>query len=29
LAPPWASVWLPIIFVILVSTCVLLYQEDG
>jgi lipopolysaccharide export system permease protein len=27
--PPWAAVWLPVIFVIFVSTSVLLYQEDG
>jgi lipopolysaccharide export system permease protein len=27
--PPWAALWLPIIFVILVSSSVLLFQEDG
>jgi len=29
LAPLWAAVWLPVIFVILISSSVLLYQEDG
>jgi lipopolysaccharide export system permease protein len=29
LAPPWAAVWLPALIVILLTTTVLLYQEDG
>ncbi len=29
LAPVWASVWLPIVLVLAVSTTVLLHQEDG
>jgi lipopolysaccharide export system permease protein len=29
LAPIWVAVWLPIVFVILISTFVLLHQEDG
>jgi lipopolysaccharide export system permease protein len=29
LAPAWASVWLPIALVLMVSTTVLLHQEDG
>ena len=29
MAPPWVVVWLPVMFVILVSVSVLLYQEDG
>jgi lipopolysaccharide export system permease protein len=29
LVPSWAAVWLPIVFVILISTSVLLHQEDG
>jgi len=27
--PPWAAVWLPIVLLILLSTTVLLHQEDG
>ncbi|MCH9764759.1 MAG: LPS export ABC transporter permease LptG [Alphaproteobacteria bacterium] len=29
LAPPWAAVWIPTLAVILVTTTVLLHQEDG
>lgn len=29
LAPPWAAVWLPTLVAILLTTTVLLYQEDG
>lgn len=29
LAPAWVSVWVPVILVLIVSTTVLLYQEDG
>lgn len=29
LAPAWAAVWLPIVLVSLISTTVLLHQEDG
>jgi len=29
MAPPWVVVWLPVVFVNLVSVSVLLYQEDG
>lgn len=29
LAPPWAAVWMPVILTIMVSTTVLLHQEDG
>lgn len=29
LAPVWASIWLPIILLMIVSTTVLLHQEDG
>ena len=29
LAPTWAAVWLPVLLVMIVSTSVLLHQEDG
>lgn len=29
MAPPWAAVWIPTLAVILVTTTVLLHQEDG
>ena len=29
LAPAWASVWLPVILLLVISTTVLLHQEDG
>lgn len=29
LAPAWAAVWLPVVFLMVVSTTVLLHQEDG
>jgi lipopolysaccharide export system permease protein len=29
LAPPWAAIWLPVVFVMVVSATVLLHQEDG
>lgn len=29
LAPAWAAVWLPVVLVSLISTAVLLHQEDG
>jgi lipopolysaccharide export system permease protein len=29
LAPPWAAIWMPVLLTILVSTTVLLHQEDG
>lgn len=28
-APAWASVWLPVVLVMIISTTVLLHQEDG
>jgi lipopolysaccharide export system permease protein len=29
LAPAWAAVWLPVVLLLLISTTVLLHQEDG
>ena len=29
IAPPWAAVWMPVLLTILISTTVLLHQEDG
>lgn len=29
LAPAWASVWLPVLLLLIISTTVLLHQEDG
>ncbi|PPC99666.1 MAG: LPS export ABC transporter permease LptG [Hyphomicrobium sp.] len=29
LAPAWAAVWLPVVLVLVISTTVLLHQEDG
>ena len=29
LAPAWAAAWLPVILILLISTTVLLHQEDG
>lgn len=29
LAPPWVAVWIPVVLAILVTTTVLLHQEDG
>jgi lipopolysaccharide export system permease protein len=29
LAPPWAAVWLPVVLLLVISSTVLLHQEDG
>ena len=29
LAPPWAAIWLPVIVLLIISSSVLLHQEDG
>jgi lipopolysaccharide export system permease protein len=29
LVPPWVSVWVPVVVASLLSTAVLLHQEDG